>query len=131
MSKILLALLLKPFNARTSINPLVNPNFHFVIVVVVVVVDITCMECLFQYFFLVPLKYLKTYGNGLNLSITHSWLITHVFQVCLYMHILLPLKWLFAVYMHIYIVYLCGNSRDIRGLYSSNFSLEKYILVKM
>ena len=44
----------------------------------------------FQCFSLVSLKYLETYGNGLNLSIIHFWLITHVFQLCLYMHMLLP-----------------------------------------
>ena len=64
------------------------------------------LNIFFQYFFLVSLKYLKSYGNGLNLSIIHFWLITHVSQLCLYMHILLPLKWVLAAYMHI--VYLFG-----------------------
>ena len=38
----------------------------------------------------VSLKYLKTYGNGLNLSIIHFWLGTHVFQLCRYIPMFLP-----------------------------------------
>ena len=52
----------KPFNSRTSKNPLVNLNFYFVVlvVVVVVVVDITCTE----YFLSVLLSsFIKIFGN--------------------------------------------------------------------
>ena len=99
MSKILLTSLSNSFNSRTIINSLVYLNFLFVTVVVVVVVVIVnvvahqlyinCIEFFFQYFFQVSLKYLKTYGNGLNLSIIHYWLVTHVFQLCFYIHMFL------------------------------------------
>ena len=89
---------------------------------------ITCIEY-FLSVFLVSLKYLKTYGNGLNLSIIHFWLITHVFQLCLYMHMLLPLKvGVCCIYAYSLFVW---DSRDIRGLYFSNLFSEKYILVKV
>ena len=128
MSKILLAPLQKPFNSRTSKNPLVNLNFHPVVVVVIAVVDITCMGYFFKYFFLVLLKYLKTYGNGLNLSIIHFWLITGVSTLSLYAHVIAIKMGVSCMYAYSLFVW---DSRDIRGLYFSNFSLEKYILVKM
>ena len=80
-----------------------------------------------QYFFLVSLKYMKTYGNGLNLTVIHFWLIIHVFQLCLYMRIVLPLKVGFCcIYAYSLFVWY---SRDIRGLYFRKFSSEKLILV--
>ena len=126
MSRIFLAPLEKPFNSRTSKNFLVNLNFHFVIVAVV---DITCIE----YFILVFLaSSIKIFGNlwkCLSLSIIHFWLITHVFQLCLYIYMLLPLK---VGVCCIYADSLFGwDSRDIRSLYFSKFSSEKYILVKV
>ena len=77
------------------------------------------------YVFLVSLKYLKTYGNDLNLSIIHFWLIKHVLRLCLYMHMLLPLKkGVCCIYAYSLFVW---DSSDIRGLYFSNFSSEKYL----
>ena len=117
---------IKTFQLKNSINPLVNLNVLFFLFINL---TLLAKNIFFQYFFLVSLKYLKTYGNGLNLSIIHFWLITHVFQLCLYMHMLLPLKvGVCCIYAYSLFVW---DSRDIRGLYFSNFSLEKYILVKM
>ena len=126
MSRIFLAPLEKPFNSRTSKNFLVNLNFHFVIVAVV---DTTCIE----YFILVFLaSSIKTFGNlwkCLSQSIIHFWLITHVFQLCLDIYMSLPLKvGVCCIYADSLFVW---DSRDIRSLYFSNFSSQKYILVKV
>ena len=48
---------------------------------------ITCIEY-FLSVFLVSLKYLKTYGNGLNSSIIHFWLNTCVSTLPLYTHVI-------------------------------------------
>ena len=83
----------------------------------------------------VSLKYLKTYGNGLNLSIIHFWLGTHVFQLCRYIHMFLPQKMgVCCIYAYRLFVW---DSRDMRfevcdgRIYIRSFSSEKYILVKM
>ena len=131
MSKILLAPLLKPFNSRTSTNPLVNLNFHFVVVVVVVVVDITCME----YFISVFLsRFIKIFENLWKWFefIHYSFLVnnTCVSTLHLYAHAIAIKMGVCCIYAYIYSIFV-GDSRDISRLYFSNFSLEKYMLVKM
>ena len=135
MSKVLLAPLLKPFNSRNSTNPLVNLNFHFVVVVVVVVVDITCTE----YFISVFLsRFIKIFENlwkwfefiHYSFSVNNTCVLT----LHLYAHAIAIKTGVCCIYAYIYIyIYsiFVGDSRDIRRMYFSNFSLEKYILVKM
>ena len=72
---------------------------------------------------------MKTYGNGLNLSIIYFWLITQVFQLCLYISMLLLLKMcVCCIYAYSLFVW---DSRDLRSLYFSNFSSKKCILLKV
>ena len=136
MSKILLAPLLKPFNSRTSTNPLVNLNFHFV-VVVVVVVDITCME----YFISVFLsRFIKIFENLWKWFefIHYSFLVnnTCVSTMPLYTNNLAIKN---GCVLHTCIQFICVRQQgckekfevcDVR-IYTSNTSTEKYILVKV
>ena len=103
MSKILLAPLLKPFNSRTSINPLENLNFHFA---AVDVVDITRIEYFLSVFLSSFIKIFENLWKWFKFIHYLFLSITHVFQLCLYMYMLFPLKGVFAAYMHI--VYLSG-----------------------
>ena len=53
---------------------------------------------------------------------------TYVSTLCLYAHVIAIKMGVSCIYAYSLFVW---DSRDIRGLYFSNFSLEKYILVKM
>ena len=112
MSKILLAPLQKPFNSRTSINPLVNLSFHFVVVVVVVavvfvvVVDITYIEYFLSVFLSSFIKIFENLWKWFEF-IHYSFLVnnTCVSTLSLYVHVI-AIKMVVSCNMHI--VYLCG-----------------------
>ena len=122
MSKTLLAPLEKSFNSRTSINPLVNLNFHFV---VVAVVDITCIEYFLSVFLSSFIKIFENLWKWFEF-IHYSFLVnnTCVSTLPLYAHVIAIKMGVSCIYAYSLFVW---DSRDIRGLYFSNFSSEKYL----
>ena len=72
------------------------------------------MEYFLSVFLSSFIKIFENLWNGLNVSIIHFWLITHVFQLCLYMHMLLSLKMgVCSIYAYSLFAW---DSWDIRGL---------------
>ena len=110
-------------------NPLVNLNFHFVPVVIVVVFDITCIEYFLSLFISSFIKIFENLWKWFEF-IHYSFLVnnTCVSTLPLYAHVIAIKMGVSCIYAYSLFVW---DSRDIRGLYFSNFSLEKYILVKV
>ena len=109
-------------NSRTSINPLLNLNFHFA---VVAVVDITYIEYFLSVFLSSFIKIFENLWKWFEF-IHYSFLVnnTCVSTLSLYAHVIAIKMGVSCIYAYSLFVW---DSRDIRGLYFSNFSSEKYL----
>ena len=113
MSKILLAPPSKPFNSRTSINPLVNLNFY-VVVIVVIVVDITCIYNFLSVFLSSFIKIFENLWKWFEF-IYYSFLVnnTCVSTMPLYAHVIVIKN---RCWLHICIQFICVGQLGYKRL---------------
>ena len=113
---------IKTFQLKNQHKPLVNVNFHFA---VVAVVDITCIEYFLSVFLSSFIKIFENLWKWFEF-IHYSFLVnnTCVSTLSLYAHVIAIKMGVSCIYAYSLFVW---DSRDIRGLYFSNFSSEKYL----